>query len=782
MNKNYFKIAWRNLIRNKMSSFINISGLAVGLATGIIIILWIKDELKYDAFHTNLPRIDLVMVNSKQSGEISTGQSTQAPLSAALRSDFPEIKYAAHISSRSRQMLKYGEKSLYERGMYSEPDFFNIMTFPAVEGDPVAALREPGSIVITERTAKKLFGTENPIGKIIIHNNIHHLRVGAVVRDVPENSTILFDVVLPFRIFELENSEWINKWDSYALQTWILLHPEAKRNGLNARLKNLLQTKQQDKTVELLAYRFTDLRLHGEFKNGRASGGRIDEMILLGSMGVFLLLIACINFMNLATAHSVQRSREVGVRKALGAVRKQIILQFLIEALSLTFFALLLGVTLAKFILPFINTLLEKNIAFDFSNWQIWSVVLCIGLLTGLIAGSYPAFFLSSFQPVDVLKRLIVKNKSGVMLRKGLVIFQFVISISLIIATIVILKQQEYTQNRPIGYNPDNLINIPARGDMGSKFTIVKNELSQNPKIKSISAGSDNLVEFGSATDEIMWPGKTPNQNFFINTTAVHYDWIKTTGLTLVEGRDFSSAFGSDTMAYLLNETAVRKMGLKPPIVGTKLGQFTIIGVIKDFVFNDPFASPRPLVVYLTTSNVNHFFVRIANYENWRQTIAQIEQVVKKTNPDYPFEFYFTKEEYQEYFSEIKANCQLANILGAMAIFISCLGLFGLSTFMTEQRAKEIGIRKVLGASAIKLWFGLTREFLMPVGIAFILAVPLAALAMHKLLSTMEYHIELSWWIFAIAGILSILIAVITVSFQAVKAALANPIKALRTE
>lgn len=786
MLANYLKLALRSLRNNRLYSILNIAGLAVGLAASILVLLWVVDEFSYNKFHTNLPNIHLILQNQTQGGITYTFEALPAPLAAALRAEIPEVKRAARFSWRGQHLLNVGEKAFYERGYYAEPDFFNIMTFSAVKGDPAAALQDAGSVVITERTAKKLFGDEEPIGKTLRHNNVRDLKVAAVIRDLPTNSTLRFDVVLPFRIFELENTGWMNDWGTNGLPTWVELQPNTNVAALNAKLENFVQGKEPDAAAHIFAYPLSEWRLRGKFVEGKQSGGRIDMVIMLGIIGAFVLLIACVNFMNLATARSERRAREVGVRKVVGAQRSLIIGQFLSEALVMTFFALVLGIILAKSALPAFNSFFEKSLVFDFSNWQIWSAILALGLVTGLLAGSYPAFFLSRFQPVKVLKGgPISGGKSGGMLRKGLVTFQFVISIFLIISTIVIFRQVEHVQNRPLGYDAENLITIPARGDMGEKFEVLKNDLTQIPGVKSVSAGTDNMIQFGSNTSGIEWAGKTEDQDFLITVTGVHYDWTKTTGLKIVQGRDFSPEFGGDTMACLLTQTAVRRMGLNEPVIGSTIRHdttVTVIGVVEDFIYNDAFSSPMPMAIYLGRRSMSNFFVRFQNNENWQQSLAQIEQAVKKHNPAYPFEFRFVKEEYQKSFDEIRSAGQLGNVFGGLAIFISCLGLFGLSSFVAERRNKEIGIRKVLGATVASVWFYLSKDFLKPVFLAFVLAAPLAFWAMQQLLLRFEYRIELSWWMFAVAGLAALAVALLTVSYQGVKAALVNPVKSLRSE
>ena len=780
MFKNYFRIAWRNLLKNKVSSFINIGGLAVGLATGVVILLVIINEFSYDKFNKNLADTYLLMKNHNLSGDISTGSTMPGPLAASIRNEIPDIKYTTRTSEQN-DLVRAGDKTLYTNDIYTDADFFNIMSFQVIKGNAVNALKQPNSIVITESTAKKIFNTTDVLGKTILLNNADVLKIEAVIKDVPQNSTNKFDIAISFLLFESKNN-WLNKWDDNRIETWIQAKPNVNLTTLNSKLKTLYLSKQDEKNIELFAYPFADVRLYNQFKNGKPNGGLINVILLLGIIAGFVLLIACINFMNLATARSEQRAREVGVRKVLGASRWRIIFQFLNEALLLSFIALAIGTLLAHVALPFFMRITGNYFTPDYTNWQVWLLLVMLGIITGLVAGSYPAFYLSHFKPIMVLKKLMSKNKGGSFLRKSLVTFQFVISIFLIIATIVIARQIDYLEQRPLGYNADNLIDISANSDLAGKYDIVKNELQRIPGVKAVSAGTDNLVRFGGSFNGLDWPGKTPDQDFYITVTSVQYNWVKTAGFQLAEGRDFSPDFGADTTACLINEAAAKRMGLKEPVTGTKLGDKTVIGVVHDFVYNHPFSSPQPMIVYLSQGNMNHFFVRIANNQNWRKCVAQIEQTVRKINPDFPFAYQFVKEEYQANFKEFDSLKQMADVFGGMAIFISCLGLFGLSAFLAERRGKEISIRKILGAGVGSLWFTLSKDFLKPVVIAFAVAAPLAGLVLQKGLEQMDYHIQLSWWMFAIAALAATVIAIATVSYNGIKAAIANPVKSLRTE
>ncbi len=782
MFKNYWRHGWRNLLKNKRSSLINIGGLSIGLATGIIILLWLHEEFTYDSFHRHGRGIYMVMSNQYHEGRWFTGDATPAPLSAKLQHDFPEIQYATRHVYGGQQLLSTGEKSIYQQSMYADPDYFNIFTFPAVSGNPIAALRDPGAIILSESAAHRLYGDKDPIGNIIRHNNQHNLRVAAVIRDAPFNSSVKFDVVLPFRLYELENADWIDRWDNYRIGNYLLLQPGSNVDPFNKKLRKAMQATVADSSSYLFAYPFTALHLHGGFKNGQPSGGRIEIMLLLGTIGFFILLIACINFMNLSTARAERRAREVGVRKALGASRITIIFQFLVEAMIITFGALLLALLIVQLVLPGLNSISGKSIRLNFLSTGIWTGILLLVLFTSLVAGSYPAFFLSSFKPVKVLKGVVSTHRGNGLFRKSLVTVQFIISIFLIITTIVIYRQLQHGENRPVGYNQDNLLEIPLRGEMTGKYQLLREELLRIPEIESVSAGTDDLLRFNGSTDGINWPGKTADENFPINVTWVKHDWVKTAGLQLAAGRDFSEDYGADSLGCLVNEAAVKKMGLKEPVVGTLLGTNPVIGVVKDFVSNDPYKAPRPLVAYMSSGSMNHIFVRLHKTDHPEKALAKIEAAVKKHSPEFPFEFSFVKEAYQQMFTGMRSGGFMLNWTSGIAILISCLGLFGLSAYLAERRNKEIGIRKIMGAGVGRIWLMLAKEFLKPVLIAFIITVPLAVLAMQEALRGIDYRISLQWWMFAVAGILTALIALLTVSYQGTKAAMANPVKALQSE
>jgi putative ABC transport system permease protein len=779
MLKSYFTMAWRTLLRNRVTSIVNIGGLMLGLTTGIVICLFIVCAFGFDKFHANYKAIHLLEMNHKYAGTIYTDNWTPAPLGPVLQNEMPALKYVVRVREESESLTRYGEKAIYQKSIYAEPDFFRMMTFPAIEGDPITTLREGSGAVLTQRAARRLFNNESALGKTILLNNAHPLKVGAVIRDVPPNSSIEFDIVLPYMLFEKDN-EWASHWENSSVLTWVQLRPGANLDSINRLMTRLLLKNISVKEVSLFAYPITRLSLYDNFKDGKPYWGKAYMYLVIALIAFLTLLIACINFMNLSTAMAERRAREVGLRKVLGASRPVIIGQFLGEALLLAMLALVLSIGLAYLALPWIAAFAELPLYKEFGDGWVWVLLVILGLFTGLIAGSYPAFYLSRFQPAKVLRRLMSIGRKGAVLRKGLVTFQFLISIFLVISTIVGIKQIEYAQNRPMGFETSNLIDITADGDLPGRFDLFKTKMENIPGVLNLTASTSNLLSVGNSQVGLDWPGKRPDQDFAIPAIWVRYDWTKTAGLKLEKGRDFSPDFGADSSTCLINQTAAGKMGLKEPIIGARVGGKTVIGVLQNFVFN--FSGNQPLIIYLYKGNLGHFLVRLANDGQWKQHLGQIEKTVKSLNPGYPFAFRFVDDERQEQFKKDFGIEQLADIFAVMAILISCLGLFGLASFVVEKRTKEICIRKVLGASPAGLWLSLSAEMLKPVVLGFILATPLAALAASGLLSLSDYHIRLSWWIFALAGAGAIVIALATVSYYGLRAARMNPAQSLQTE
>jgi putative ABC transport system permease protein len=781
MLKSYLTMAWRNFLRNKVTSIVNVGGLMLGLTTGIVICLLLVYAFECDKFHANYKAIHLLEMNQNFAGTIYTGNLTPAPLGPVLQKEMPTLKYVVRVKEDGEALTSYGEKAIYQKGIYAEPDFFRMMTFPAIEGDPMATLRNGSGVVLTQTAVRRLFGNGSALGKTVLLNNTHPLKVGAVIRDVPKNSSIEFEIVLPYALFEKDN-EWASHWENRSVQTWVQVQPGANLGSANRQMTKLLQKNTPVKQVSLFAYPIARLSLYDNFKDGKPYWGKAYMYMVIAFIAFLTLLIACINFMNLSTAMAERRAREVGLRKVLGASRRVIIGQFLGEAVLLAMLALILSIGLAYLALPWIAAFAEVPMAKEFGNGWVWVLLVILGLFTGLTAGTYPALYLSRFQPAKVLRRLMSIGRKGAGRRKGLVSFQFVISLFLIISTIVIVKQLDYISDRPLGYETSNLIDITADGNLPGRFDLFKNKVASVPGVLNLTASTSNVISVGNYLTGLDWPGKRPDQDFIVRAALVQYDWTKTAGLELAEGRDFSAAFGTDSSACLINQTAVRRMGLKAPIIGARVGGKTVIGILRDFVFNSSQETIQPLIVYLSKGNLGHFLVRLTNDGQWKAHLGQIEKAVKSLNPGYPFTFHFVDDEHQEEFKKTFGTKQLADIFAVMAILVSCLGLFGLASFLVEKRTKEIGIRKVLGASPAGLWLSLSTEMLKPVALGFILATPLAAMAMSGLLSLYEYHIGLSWWIFALAGAGTILIALWTVSYHCLRAARINPARNLQTE
>lgn len=784
---NYLKFGIRQLRAHQLPTILNITGLAIGLGSAIMVLLWGADEWSYDKFHSQLPNIHYILQNQLQGGKTYTVEATPGPLAVSLRSELSAVQFAVRTSWPTKQLIGVGEQHYYERGMYAEPDFFRIFSFKTVQGDAIAALTAPDAVVLSERTARKLFGEENPLGKIVRHDNLRSLRVAAVVADVPAQSSLQFDVLLPFVLFEQANQAWINDWYDNTLPTWVALQPQTDLAAFNAQLDQLVKEKRQNpETAQFFAYPLAKWRLWNRFEDGKSTGGRISIVKRLGLIGLFMLLIACINFMNLATANSERRAREIGVRKVTGAQRGNLIGQFLTEALLTTLLGLVLAIILVKAGLPAFNRFFDKQITLSLSNWPLWAGVLGVGLATGLLAGSYPAFFLSNLAPLRTLKPSFGGIHTQASFRKILVSTQFLISITLIVTTVVIYQQIAYIQSRPLGYDQSNLVRLPARGDMSNKYEVLRSALLELPQVHSVGAASSNLLQINSNTASINWQGKRKDQDFLISLCWATPDWRAATGLQLIEGRDFGSDGRSNRLTCLVNEAAVRQMGLSNPL-GTVLTHdttYTIVGVIRDFVYNSAFSPTSPLVVYAPTdpNQLRSFFLRLDPAVSWTQVVASIESTFKKVNPGVPFEYEFVNEAYQKHFDELRASGKMAYFFSGIAIFIACLGLFGLSTFVAERRRKEVGVRKVLGAGISHIYFTLSREFVRPVLVGFVFAIPLAAWLLDNMLDRYTYRIELQWWMFAAAGGAALFIAILTVSFQSIKAALVNPVKSLRSE
>ena len=794
MIKNYFKIAWRNLIKNKMHSFINIAGLSIGMAVAILIGLWMYDELSFDKNFKNYGRIAQVIQNVTNNGEVQTWETVPYPLAEELRKNYgSDFKHIVMAVDWRDHVLTFNDKKLKEAGGYFEKEMPDMFSLQIVQGS--GDLKEPASILLSSSAARAFFGSADPLNKMIKIENSSPVKVTGVYNDFPQNSS--FDGLNFISTWDFYYSSndglkgFKDPWRPNFAQLFVQLNENAGFKSASVKIKDAklkkVNAQLAKKKPELFLQPMSNWHLYSKFENGVNVGGAIQYVWMFGIIGVFVLLLACINFMNLSTARSEKRAKEVGIRKAIGSLRKQLTLQFFSESLLTVVFAFAFSLLLVKLILPFFNDVAAKKMSILWGNTFFWLMSIGFIVFTALIAGSYPAFYLSSFKPVKVLKGTFKAGRFAAVPRKVLVVLQFTVSVSLIIGTIVVYKQIQFAKNRPVGYTREGVVAIPTYIDSGIHvhFDAVKDELIQAGAILSMTeAGSPTTGIWGSSSG-FSWKGKDPNLSIDFKTVREAYDYGKTVGWHIKEGRDFSRDFATDTSAYILNEAAVQFMGLQKPIGETITSfdkPFTVIGVIDDMVMDSPYDTPKPTIYSLTNQQETFTIVKINPTIGAKDALSKIGKVFRKFSPDQTFEFQFADDEYAKKFNNEERIGKLAGFFALLAIIISCLGLFGLATFVAEQRTKEIGIRKVLGASVLSVWNLLSKDFVMLVIISFLVAVPVAWYGMSKWLLDYSYRINISWEIFLIAGLLALLIALFTVSFQAIKAALANPVKSLRTE
>ncbi|GAB3698870.1 ABC transporter permease [Spirosoma flavus] len=788
MIRNYVTVAFRNLIRNKAFSTINLLGLALGMATSLLVLLWVQDERSKDSFHTNGKYLYQVYERQQFDGRTEASYATQGLLADELKRVVPEVQFTSGLEEAFPFTFRAGNEVAKMMGTFAGADFFKMFSYPLLNGNPNTALEGTNAIAISRKMADQFFGSpEQAVGKTIRYENKEDLTITAVFENMPANSSQQFDFLRTWKAYIRDNG-WVNNWGNYNPTTYIQLRPDADPAKVEAKIKDFTyryKPRSESFQEELALQPYPEKYLHSTFKNGQLEGGRIEYVRLFSFVAIFILVIACINFMNLATARSARRAKEVGVRKAIGAARSSLIGQFVGEAVLLTFFAMLLAVALVVLILPAFNNLTGKQILLPFNQPIFWATLLSLLVLTGFLSGSYPALFLSALNPVRVLKGSLRFSPATTAFRKGLVVFQFGLSILLAVGMIVMYRQVNYIQTKNIGYNRENLIYIPLEGELVKKYTLFKEEANQMPGVLTVSRmrGTPTVIEHH--TGDFTWKGKDPNQSIRFADETVGYDFVKTMGLKLKEGRDFSKAFGTDSVSFLVNETALAKMGYKtgldqPLTWGSRQGK--IIGVLKDFHFSSMHQTIEPLVVRLDeTRNWGTIIVR-AEAGKTQEALASLEKISQQLNPNFPFTYQFSDLEFTKLYRSEQMVSRLANYFAILAIFISCLGLFGLATFTAEQRTKEIGVRKVLGASVSSVVTLLARDFLKPVLVAILLTTPVAWFVMNRWLQDFAYKINLDWWMFVLAGGLAVLIALATVSFQSLKAALVNPVKSLRSE
>ncbi|HEX5153777.1 MAG TPA: ABC transporter permease [Parafilimonas sp.] len=774
-------------MKNKVFSFIKIFSLTVGLAAVIFIFLWVIDEMSYDKFHTNAGNIYKVMTNNTYpDGSIETYPATSALLKNAMQAEIPEVDKIALLSMQTDALIGHERNFFNEQGLYADSSLFSIFSFPLLKGSRINPLPNNTSIVISEKLASKLFGNSDAVGKSVEVDQTHRFTVTGVFADVPQNSSLRFDFALPFDLFVKENP-WTQHWKSGGTQTMVTLKPGASLKTANAKIARLIKKNCSDCTTSAFLFPYTRQRLYNEFENGKTAGGRIEQVKLFSIVAAIILLMACINFMNLATAQSATRSREIGVRKVIGAKRSGLIMHFIFESILQSLIGLLFALLIVQLLLPFFNEITGKSIRLDFTDPVFVAGISVITLSCGLLAGCYPAFFLSSFKPVAVLKGDMSASLSGSGFRKALVVVQFVTSIILITGSMIIYKQIRFISNKNLGFKKENVIVINRNENLGKNYAAFKNDLLQLPSVKNIGFGGSNIFTVPITTTDPEWRGKPVNSSMTFKVFRCDEGFIPAMNIRLLAGRNFSDVNNRDSANYIINKKAMEVMGLTPEnVIGSDLGMWNgkgkIIGLTNDFNNDNLRRSIEPLI-FLYSKNIGaNYFIAIDGNTPVNTTLAAIEKTFKKYSPAYPFEYSFLDEVFaREYRTETIIG-RLALIFTTIAVLISCLGLFGLATYSAAKRTKEIGVRKVLGASVPDIVALLSEDFIKLVIIAFVIAVPVAYWIMHHWLQDYAYRINISWWIFLLAGIFAIAIALATISFQAIKAAVANPVKSLRTE
>jgi ABC-type antimicrobial peptide transport system permease subunit len=786
MIKNYFKIAWRNLFRNKGFSAMNLLGLTIGITCTILISLWVKDELTYDRFHSNYNGIYQIYANRNFNNQVFTDQNMVLPLASTIKKQIPQIKNAVVTTHRQPHILTYGENKLKKEGYTVSEGFFDMFSWRFLNGTPANALPDAHSIVLTQSTAKALFGSDDPINKVIRVDNEYDAKVTAIVADVPGNSTLQFDFVNAFNYNNDFLKRAMTRWQNSSWDVFVQVNPGSNIKLVEKSINDIkYQHDEGDKKISTyFAFPMNKWRLQSEFKDGQNTGGMIEYVRLFSIIAVIILLIACINFMNLSTARSEKRAREVGVRKTLGSGKRQLILQFFSESIILVSIAFVLSVLAVFLLLPFFNDLVDKHLSLDISQPLFWGAAIVLILFTGIVAGSYPALYLSSFNPVKVLKGTFLSGKKSALPRHILVVGQFAISILLISATIIIYQQIQHIKNRDIGYNPDNLIMVPCTEDTQKNYAAIRDELMKTGAISIVNRSFSPVTEIWWKAPAPDWDGKPAGGELIVASMATDVDYTKTMGVKIIEGKDFSGV-PADSANMIINEAAVKAMQLKNPI-GTQLrygpNKYTVIGVTSNIVMESPFKAVDPMLVYFDPRNSNSINIRLKPSVKPQDALRSIETVFKKYNPAFPFDYKFVDQEFGKKFLTENLISRITNIFAGLAIFICCIGLAGLASFTIEKRIREIGIRKVMGATLQQLLLLISKDFLKLVLMAFLIATPVAWWFMNNWLEKYPDRISISIWLFCAVGFLILLLALVVVSLNTMKAAVANPIKSLRTE
>lgn len=790
MIRNYIKVAIRNLLRQKGFSFINIFGLALGISCTALIGMWVNDELSYDRFHNGYDRIYRITATLPEL-KVHAAVSS-APIALAIKNEIPEVEDAVRITNRNRDLMQVGDIKFEEQGViFADSNFFRMFSFPFLKGDSERALQNPEGIVITEEMAMKYFGTTDVLEKTIRKNNKDDFTVTGVIANVPDHSHLQFDFVQPMRFLARTNNDLKNNvWDNFNYFTYLKLNDKARQSksaieDLERKMQEIYKKNEPVLKVGFVLQPLAKVHLHSNFLADMPGHGNAQNVYIFTVVAVFILVVACLNFMNLATARATRRAKEVGLRKVVGAIRPHLIGQFLAESLVVALLSLVLALLIIYLVLPYFNTLGGKDLALDFTNAQMIMGLLGITVITGLIAGSYPALYLSGFLPATVLKGTFTGGASGSLFRNTMVVIQFAVSISLIVGTTIVYRQLKYIQQLNLGYDKENLLYVPMSGEMWSKYDALRASLGNNRLTSQYSFISNLPTTTSNATISVSWAGKDPNTQPLFYNLAIDENFEEVFKATILEGHGYGDNAHADSVNIILNETALKTMGMSlESAVGTKITlwsrEVTIIGIVKDFNFKPIQEAIGPMFLNRNSWG-GYAMVRTLPGET-ENTIKALEQICKEINPSYPFNYSFLDQDIANMYKAEQRLGSLFNIFAVLAIVISCLGLYGLSAYLAERRTRELGIRKVLGASGFQLVYLLSATFTRPILIATAIAVPLAWYGMSQWLSGFAYHITIDWTIFLVAFLSALAIAWLTVSFESIKAATTNPVKSLRSE
>jgi len=785
MYQHYFKMTFRNLKNNKLSGFINITGLAAGIACSVLIALWVFHEVTFDSFHPNADTIHQVMVNTTIDGSKRTAPPLPIPTYDALKTAHPNIKNVVLTNRGIDVVLNSRDKRFTKRGLFVTPEFLEIFQFPLLSGNKEKVLADPTAIVITRSLAVTLFGSDDPIGQQIRVDNESNFTVQAVLEDIPSNSTLQFDCLIPFHA--LQQATWVqramNNWSFSAFLVYVELNEPDNAGDVENSIKDLLTANGQvDVKRELFLYPMKHWHLYSTFENGKAIGGIIDFIRLFAIIAIVIVVMACMNFVNLATAQSERKAKETGIRKSIGSVRAQLVQRFLSESFLIVFIAIVLAFLLVEIVLPYYNEMLSKTLSINYLSSSFWFAAIGLLVLIGLLSGLYPAFYLSSFNPIKGLRNQAVLSTQKVSLKKTLIVLQCGFSMALIISAIIFQQQINLGKDRHIGYNKENLITISYTNEIDSSYQIIKRELLSSGAVESVTKSNSAVTQI-QATNWVNWPGQDPEQRVSFVHIATEYDYAKTLGAKMFMGRDFSEEFPSDSSGIIINKAALTLMGLQNPL-GEKIqltgNTYTIIGVIDDIIMIAPYQDVPPTCFVFNPRWIGSMTVRLNKDRSTQENLGTVEQIVQKYNGNNPFDFRFVDDEFEKKFTTINLIGSLANLFCGLAILISCLGLLGLTAFTVEKRTKEIGLRKILGAGIGHILFMIARDFSTAVVLSFLIFTPLAGYFLNKFLQRFPLRVSIDWWVYALAGISVLLLTLLISSIQTFKTASANPAQALK--